>query len=180
MHANGARAIARGVLTAVLCAPLAIAAGARAEEGGTPSPPSSLAVFDELYARLTAVPEDGGAPSGAAAAEEIRFGLKTDLIRSDAEIEVLKLEAARFSGERQLQALDALVRAATARERRLWAAIRQLERLAGEPALAVEGAAPTAETMPPADAAAAGDKAGAKRGFGIDFAPADVIEDPDP
>ena len=109
------------------------------------------------------------------AAEEIRFALTTDLIRSDAEIEVLKLEAARFSGERQREALEALVRAAAARERRLWVAIRQLERLSGEPAPDLTEPASAAKEV-----AAAGDDARKKRGFEISFEPEDVTEDADP
>lgn len=170
MHGNGARVLARGVLTAALCAPLALAAGAQAEEGGTPSPPSSSqASFEDLYARLMAG-TDGSKPpaSVVTAAGEIRFSLTTDLIRSDAEIEVLKLEAARFGGERQRQALDSLVRAAAARERRLWLALRQLERLTGEPAPAVDEAPDASGDAPRI------------RGVEISFEPADVTEADDP
>lgn len=170
MHGNGARVLARGVLTAALCAPLALAAGAQAEEGGTPSPPSSArASFEALYASLATATDGSGPPASVvAAAEEIRFGLETDLIRSDAEIEVHKLEAARFAGEPQREALDALVRAAAARERRLWIAIRQLERLAGEPAPAVDEAPDASGDAPRI------------RGVEISFEPADVTEADDP
>jgi hypothetical protein len=153
-----------------LCAPLLFAVGARAEEGGSRSSPSSLAAFDELYARLAAESAGDGLPADAAtaAAEELRFNLKSNLIRSDAEIEVLKLEAARFSGARQEDALNRLVLAAVAGERRVWLAIRQLERLAGG-AVAAE---PAAEPV--------GDEAESEGGLGLSFKPKDVTEDPDP
>ena len=168
MLRSGPRAAARGVLMVIRLRAAPGAVGAQAEEGGTGSP-SSLAAFDDLYDRLVESP-DGGSPSAglATAAEELRFGLRTDLIRSDAEIEVLKLEAARFTGERQKQALDDLVRAAAARERQLWVALRQLERLAGEPPGPVEEAEPQSDR---------GEKNG---GFGIAFEAQDLIEDPDP
>jgi hypothetical protein len=169
MNGPGSRAAARGILLLALAAPLLLAAGARAEEGGTRSPPSSLAVFDELYARLTTATSGGRLPPDVAkASEEIRFHLQTDLIRNDAEIEVLKLEAVRFSGKRQQEALDALVGAATAREQRLWAAIRQLEQLSGETA------APAAAVEPP-DAKTTG-----TQGFSIQAEPQNLLEDPDP
>ena len=169
MHGMVPRTVAGGVLKVALCTGLLLVAGARAEEGGADPPPSSLATFDELYARLTTAAEGGGpTPDIAAPAEELRFALRTALIRSDAEIEVLKLEAARFTGERQAEALSDLVRAAAARERSLWLAIRQLERLAGEPPAAV----PVAE--PPGEEGATGG------GLEISFEPQNVIEDPDP
>ena len=93
------------------------------------APQTSLAAFETLYAQI-----------GTAAADEIAFGLKTELIRLDAEIEVLKLEAARFDGERQQQALDRLVAAAAHRERRIIDHIRRLEALSGTSAPCVEAA----------------------------------------
>jgi hypothetical protein len=174
MLETGARVTARGALVMVLFLPLYLAAGARAEEGGAVPPSSTLAAFEELYSRTTAEVADGGpAASVAIAAEEIYFSLKTKLIRSDAEIEVLKLEAARFGGERQLKALDGLVRAAATRERQLWQAIRQLEELGGKAAALPE------ETPPPAEEA--GDvQAGKKGSIQISFEPQDVTTDPDP
>ena len=169
MYSNAPRTAAGGALAMALCASLFLPLAAQPEEGGIPSPPSSLATFDELYARLTTAPEDGRlAPDTAAPAEELRFALRKELIRSDAEIEVLKLEAARFAGERQEEALNGLVCAAAARERSVWLAIRQLERLAGEPL------APLQVAEPP------GKEEANKRGLEISFEPQDVIEDPDP
>ena len=169
MPGTGSRAVARGSLLLALCLSLLSTGGVRAEEGGEKSPPSSLAAFDDLYARLMSPPEGGHpAPDVATAAEALRFDLRTDLIRDEAEIEVLKLEVARFAGERQRLALDRLVDAAAARERRLWLAIRQLEGLAGAPAVA-----------PPAMVAA--DEADEKKGGLQVFAEAnDPTEDPDP
>ena len=65
------------------------------------------------------------------AAEELRFELDRELIASDAEIKIRRLEAGRFRGAEQERALDRLIAAAAARERRLMAAVRRLERLAG-------------------------------------------------
>ena len=164
-----ARAIARGALLVAVCAPLSLADEARAEEGGVDPPPSSLAAFDELYARLTTAGEGGGpTPDIAAPAEDLRFALRTALIRSDAEIEVLKLEAARFTGERQAEALNGLVRAAAARERSLWLAIRQLERLAGGLPVPLPVAEP------------AGEEEATSGGLQLSFEPQDVLEEPDP
>lgn len=183
MREIGAWAGARAVLVAALCLPLVLTTGARAEEGGSRSPPSStLAAFEELYQRIAKTAEDANA-AASAAADEIRFGLETDLIRADAEIEVLKLEAARFTGERQRQALDRLVAAAAARERRLWRAIRRLEALTGESAVAP--AAPTREA-PDVGAATGQDEATAAEDGGkpssiqMVFEKQDVTEDPDP
>ena len=161
--------VPRTVLKVAVCTGLLLAVGARAEEGGVDPPPSSLAAFDELYDRLTTAAEgDGPTPDIAAPAEEVRFGLRTALIRRDAEIEVLKLEAARFTGERQAEALSSLVRAAAARERSLWLAIRQLERLAGE-SLAL---LPVAEP--------AGEEEATKGRLEFSFEAQDVLKDPDP
>ena len=169
MLESGARAIARGALLLAVTASLPLADGARAEEGGSPPPSSSLAAFEELYNRITTAAGSQLPAAVAASAEEIRFELITELIRRDAEIEVLKLEAARFDGDRQATALDGLVHAAAARERRLWTAIRRLERLTGA------AAAATTEEIepPPADARDKGS-------FKIEFEAQDLLEDPDP
>ena len=167
------RTVAGGVLAVAICAGLLLAAAARAEEGGAP-PSSSQAAFDELYARITAAVAGSELPAAVAtSAEEIRFELTTELIRRDAEIEVLKLEAGRFAGDRQAAALDGLVRAATARERRVWTSIRRLERLTGTAA-----AAPVEAEPPPADSEEVdSDDRGS---FRITFEAQNVVEDPDP
>lgn len=169
------------VIALLLLAP----AAARAEEGAVPS---SLQAFQALYAEVEAAVADGHLQqSTAAAAEELRFGLKTDLIRSDAEIEILKLEAARFAGAEQQQALERLVAAAAARERRLCAAVRQLEELTGMSAPTVEvSTAPAAAgglEPPPAEVAeeavGEGEKEPKDRGFTIVFEPEDLVNNPD-
>ena len=168
MFGKALRAAGGGVLAAVVCASLFLSVAAQAEEGGN-QPPSSLAIFDELYARLTTDPEGSRQPPEVSEpAEELRFALRRELIRSDAEIEILKLEAARFTGERQEEALNRLVSAAAARERSVWRAIRQLERLAEEPPAAMPVAEPAAE------------EEAARGGLGISFEPKNVLEDPDP
>jgi hypothetical protein len=165
-----ALAAVRGVLMIALCASSLLAVGARAQESGNRSPPSSsLATFDDLYARVTAAAASGDLPASVAtAAEELSFSLRRDLIRRDAEIEVLKLEASRFTGQRQQETLDDLIRAAATKERRLWVAIRQLERLANE----------TAE--PPGEDTEQAEAGKKTAQFRIDFEAEDVIENPDP
>jgi len=69
----------------------------------------------------------------ATQAKDVRFDLERDLIRADAEIEVLKLEVARFTGERQAEALDGLLRLVAKKERRIYDAIQRLEELDGMP-----------------------------------------------
>ncbi len=177
MLETGAPVTARGALALALLLPLCLAAGARAEEGGAAPPSSTLAAFEELYGRTTAEVGGGGPAAGVAvAAEEIRFGLETRLIRHDADIQVLKLEAARFRGERQQEALDGLVRAAAARERRLWQAIRQLEGLTGEAATAAM-AEPASQ---PDERAGDGNTGTTGSSFRIESEAQDLIEDPDP
>ena len=121
-------------------------------------------------------------PSARTAAEDHRFGLKKDLIRADAEIEVLKLEAARYDGARQQEALDRLLAAAAARERRICVAIRQLEDLAGVSA-DLSAMTPSAEAteLPAADGSVAEGEGKGKKGkkLRIVFESEDLIDDPD-
>ena len=77
----------------------------------------------------------------------------------------MRLEAARFDGERQQQALDRLIAAAAARERQVADQLRRLEELAATPT--VEGAKPAEE------------EEAKKRAFGITFEKADTVDDPD-
>ncbi len=163
------------VLGPVLVLCLLLAPGLRAQEEAA-APQTSLQAFEALYAEV-----------GTETAEELAFDLKTELIRRDAEIEVLKLEAARFDGERQQQALDRLVTAAAARERQIIDHTRRLEALSGTAAPCVEGAslpaaaASTAgETAPTAEAAAADAKPKGKKGkYKIVFEAEDLIDNPD-
>ena len=170
------------VIALLLLAPAASRAGEEAA-----SPPSSLQIFKALYAEVEAAVAAGSLPqSTGLAAEELRFGLKTDLIRSDAEIEILKLEAARFAGAEQQEALERLVQAAAAREQRLCAAVRQLEELSGMSAddsvAAAEAAAAEAPATEEAIAEEAGDegqKKRQKRGLTVVFEAEDLVDNPD-
>ncbi len=157
----------------VLFVLLLLPPGLRAQENAAPQ--TSLAAFEALYAEV-----------GTEAADEIAFELKTELIRRDAEIEVLKLEAKRFDGERQQQALDRLVAAGAARERRIIDHTRRLEALSGTPAPCVERAGETAaaaSTAPPAagETAVSADvePKGKKGKYKIVFEPEDLTDNPD-
>lgn len=147
---------------------LLLAPALRAEERAPP-PHTSSQVFEALYAEMeTAAAEGRVAAATMAAAEKVAFDLRRGLIRSDAEIEVLKLEVARFTGEKQEGALAGLIGAAAAREK-LWCdAIRQLEGLAAMPA-SEEARLQDEE----------GEESGKKGPLGFSFEPADLIEDPD-
>ncbi len=146
--------------------------GLSAEEQAA-APQTSLEAFEALYAEVA-----------TEAADEIAFELKTELIRRDAEIEVLKLEAARFDGERQQQALDALVAAGAARERRIIDHVRRLEALSGTAAPCVVAAGATAAVVPAAGETAeamAGDaEPKEKKGkYKIVFEAEDLTDNPD-
>ena len=157
---------------------LFLAPGLRAQEEAAP-PRSSLQAFEALHAQVETAAAAGRLPDGsAAAAEELAFDLKTELIRREAEIEVLKLEAARFDGEPQRQALDRLVAAAAARELRVCVAIRQLEELAG--VSADLSAAPAAAGAASADAEEQPGAEGKKKGkLSVTFEAEDLVENPD-
>lgn len=158
---------------ALVAALLASAIDSRAQEEGT-----SLGAFEDLYARVQEAVDEGNLPASARAeAEDLRFALQKDLIRHDAEIEVLKLEAARYRDEEQQHALDRLVAAAAARERRVIEHVRSLERLAGMSVDLSQPPPPAAEEETSAAAEKAEDKKG---GFEITFKAQDLIEDPDP
>ncbi len=160
------------VLFALLLLP---APGLQAQEEAA-APQTSLEAFEALYAEV-----------GTAEAEEIAFELKTELIRGDAEIEVLKLEAARFDGKHQMQTLDRLVAAAAARERRIIGHTRRLEALSGASAPCVEAVGAPAASVPGAGAVAgetaetaATEPKGGKNGtFQITFEPEDLVDNPD-
>ncbi len=147
---------------------------------------SSLEIFEALHAKVGEEVAAGRLPeSVAAAADDLRFELDKELIQSDAEIEILKLEAARYRGERQEKALDRLAAAAAQRERRILSAVRRLERLAGMSV--VELPAPEAADAPSADAEAepaAGDDPPAeeekKWRFKITSEPEEFVDDPPP
>ncbi len=107
---------------------------------------SSLEIFEALQAKVGEEVAAGRlSESVAAAAGDLRFELDKELIQSDAEIEILKLEAARYQGARQQKALDRLAAAAAQRERRILSAVRRLEQLAGMSVVEVPEA-PSAET----------------------------------
>lgn len=151
-------------------------AAARAEEGSAPS--SSLEAFEKLYAEVEQAVADGRLPpSAGTAAEDHRFDLEKDLIRTDAEIEILKLEAARYEDARQDEALERLIAAAAARERRMCVAIRQLEGLAGMPADL--SAVPTAAEAAAEEVVAEGEKKLKKGKFNVTFEAEDLVENPD-
>jgi len=105
------------------------------------------------------------APADAAAADEVAFVLEREQIRSDAEIEVLKLEVARFTGEKQGAALASLIRLIEARERRWCHAIGRLEGLA-----AVPGSVEFKQQ---------GEKGEKEGRLSVTFEPADLTKDPE-
>ncbi len=138
---------------------------------------SSLEVFEAVYREVERAVAEGEVPASAgAAAEELRFDLEKTLIRSDAELEVLKLEAARYQGERRAAALDSLSNAAAARERMIWLEIRRLEGLSGISADLL----PSPEAAAAAEGAAAADVEEKKiRRLQITFQSEDLVDHPD-
>lgn len=143
---------------------LLFAPGLRAQEEAA-APQTSLEAFEALYAEV-----------GTEAADEVAFDLKTELIRRDAEIEALKLEAAHFDGERQRQTLDRLAAAAAARERQIIDHTRRLEALSGVAAPCVAAAGAPVATIPAAGDAKPKDKKG---GYKITFEAEDLTDNPD-
>ena len=160
---------------AVFCLAFVVATSAGAE------PQTSQGVFEALCVRVEQAAAAGDLPASAAsAAEEARFALRKELIRSDAEIEILKLEAARFAGAEQQQALERLIRAAAARERRVCVAIRQLEELAGMSVEISAAPAATAAELPAAEGEVAeGEEKAKGRGLKIVFESEDLVDNPD-
>ena len=149
------------VIALLLLAPAASRAG---EEAAPAS--SSVKIFKALSAEVEAA--------------VARFALRKELIRSDAEIEILKLEAARFAGAEQQQALERLIRAAAARERRVCVAIRQLEELAGMSVEISAAPAATAAELPAAEGEVAeGEEKAKGRGLKIVFESEDLVDNPD-
>ena len=158
------------------------------DEASAPRP--RLQVFECLQDQVAAAVEQGRLPADAAAAADgLAFDLERELIRKDAEIEVARLEAARFDGDAQQQALDRLVAAVAARERVVIEHVRRLEELAGPspctepaPGTSALAAAPASVTSPESESEPAGDDEPRRKGLGltIAFEAHDVIEDPDP
>ncbi|MDH3525407.1 MAG: hypothetical protein OES32_17680 [Acidobacteriota bacterium] len=139
----------------------------------TPAPLPPLESFRTLLAQVGQAVGEGRLPAGAAAlADELAFDLERDLIRGDAEIEVLRLEVARFDGEAQQEALDRLIAAVVARQLAVGARLRRLEELAGIAPCAAGADLPAAESAAPA--------AEDGRGWSVAFGAADVTEDPVP
>ncbi len=119
-------------LVLILAAPAVARAQEAAATAGATVAKSALEVFEAVYREVEQAVAAGEAPASAGtAAEELRFDLEKALIRGDAEIEVLKLEVARYQGERRTAAIDSLSNAAAARERMIWIEIRRLEGLSG-------------------------------------------------
>ncbi len=117
---------------AVFAALAVIPRAGLAQEADASSP--ALQLFEAFYAEIVGAAEDSRLPAEAASkAKDVRFDLERDLIRADAEIEILKLEVARFTGERQAEALDGLLHTVAKRERRIYDQIQRLEELAGMP-----------------------------------------------
>ncbi len=183
----GAAAAPAGRLVAlafalILAAPAIVRARA-AETADAPVAKSSTEVFEAVYREVERAVAAGEVPASAgSAAEELRFDLEKALIRSDAELEVLKLEAARYQGERRAAALDSLSNAAAARERMIWMEIRRLEGLSGisadllpspDPAAAGEAAVEEEAEEPPDEE----DKT--RRRFNITFQSEDLVDHPD-
>lgn len=166
------------VVLAVLA--LASAGPSPADEGAPPG--SSMEIWNALYARVSDEVTAGRLEASVeTAAEEVRFELEKELIQSDAEIKIRRLEAARFSGAEQQQALERLIAAAAEREQRVMAAVRRLERLAGmsvvevpPPAAAVEAVAEEAAAEEAEDPPAK-----KKRRFNITFQSEDLVDNPD-
>lgn len=100
-----------------------------ADEAEASSP--ALRLFETFYSEIEQAADLSA--EDATRAKDVRFDLERDLIRADAEIDVLKLEVARFTGERQTEALDGLLRLVAKKERRIYDAIQRLEELAGMP-----------------------------------------------
>jgi len=108
---------------------LVLPAAGFADEAEASSP--ALRLFETFYSEIESTADLSA--EEATQAKDVRFDLERDLIRADAEIDVLKLEVARFTGERQAEALDGLLRLVAKKERRIYDAIQRLEELAGMP-----------------------------------------------
>jgi hypothetical protein len=151
-----------------------VGSGLRAdtESGVTPDLDDSLAVFEALLSTLKSEVAAGHRGTEALpAADELAFELEKDLIRGDAEIEILRLEVLRRDGDLERQALDRLITAIAARERRVRDQIRRLEQLSG----ISMAACPPSSLAPPDE-----EPPGAEAGFKIIFEASDPTVDPVP
>jgi hypothetical protein len=160
-------------------------------EGAASEPSPQLRAFQALLAQVEAAATAGllGADVAAAAAE-LDFDLKRELIRAEAEIAVLRLEVAAFDGKAQQLAIDRLVAAVAGRESAVNERTRHLERVAGmsrcpDP-VPTKAASSMAESGPEADPETPAEEAGqpmpTDRGRVLEmaFEAQDLIEDPDP
>ena len=161
-------------------------------ENAASAPSPQLAAFEELRARVADEIAEGRLPAGTATAtDELSFELERELIRSHAEIDVLRLEIARFEGEAQRRAVDRLIEVVAAREGRVVEMTRRLEELAGVSPTPVE---PVADSEPVAfeesrafaTSGAAGEPAAGNdvedegATIEISFEAQDLTEEPDP
>ncbi len=160
--------------TALVLAVLVLGPATPSPAAAEDAPPgSSMEIFEALYARVGEEVAAGRLDeSVGVAAEEVRFELEKELIESDAEIKIRRLEAARYRGAEQQQALEGLITAAAAREQRVMAAVRRLERLAGMSVVE----APTSAAAEEAEAPPVTEK---KRRFNITFQSEDLVDNPD-
>lgn len=95
---------------------------------------AALKIFESFEAEIASAISDGRLPAEVAErAEELRLDLERDLIRIEAEIAVLRLDARRFTGTRQEEAIDQLIREVVRREKRIYDQIQRLEQLVGMP-----------------------------------------------
>ncbi len=122
--------IARTILLTALV--LTIPFRLLASENAVASP--ALGVFEAFQKEIaSAVSDSRLSPEIAAMAEDLRLDLQRDLIRIEAEIEVLRLDVSRSSGARQKESLDLLIDEVGRREKRIYDQIQRLEILAGMP-----------------------------------------------
>jgi hypothetical protein len=161
---------------------LLLAVNAHAQSA--PADLSPAEVFQALYEHVTSEVEGGRlTPEVGQQARELWIGFRKAVIESDAELEILKLEASSSQGSRQAEALEALVEATAARERLLIGYVRRLEGLSGVSAKSVaatvvDEAAEEAPTPEGEGEAEEDPEKGKKKRLQIDFEPEDLINTP--
>lgn len=176
------RSTLRGAL-ALGCLLVSVAAGSARPAPAATGYDRFAAAYEGLLSRADAGTVDR---ETVAAAEALRFELDKQRIRADAEIEILRLEAARAEGGELVETLDRLVAQVAGLEAAAWTAFVELQRLldgGGSGGSAVGGdseatTAPAVSRTPP-DAPEEGADA-EKRTLQITFEPEEFVDDPPP
>lgn len=113
-------------------------------------PHPGVETFRSKYKQVTEAVQAGSLPRETGAqADALNFSFQKYLIQSNARIEIYRLEAREYDGQRQGEALDNLMRETAARERALVTYTQKLDQLSGKGATGVTLELPKAKEIAP-------------------------------